>query len=105
MTQSSITTKQIAEMTFSAVADFQQNQHQPEFADVVAIAMNTWCEFNEGAPDKKEWHKVECSIRYYLNKLQEEHGISFKKDVRKTGRPTKKQQFRRGFAEAIAQVI
>lgn len=105
MMQSTITTKQIAEMTFSAVADFQQNQHQPEFADVVAIAMNTWCEVNNGAPCKAEWHKVECNIRYYLNKLQQEHGISFKKDTRKTGRPTKQQQFRRSFVEAVQQML
>ncbi len=104
MSQSKITNEQIATMTFSAVADFMGKQ-QPEFADVVAIAMNTWCEFHEGAPDKKEWHKVECGIRYHLNKLQKEHGIYFPKDTRKTGRPTKQQQFRHGFAEALQQML
>jgi hypothetical protein len=100
---SQITIAQIAAQTFH-VATTNKNVTM-EFADVVAIAMNTWCEFNEGAPDKKEWHKVECGIRYHLNKLQKEHGIAFTKDTRKTGRPTKQQQFRRSFAEVVQQML
>ena len=98
-----ITIAQIAAQTFHIATE--NKNFTMEFADVVAIAMNTWCEFNEGAPEKKEWHKVECGIRYHLNKLQKEHGISFLKDTRKTGRPTKQQQFRRNFVEAVQQML
>jgi hypothetical protein len=97
------TIAQIAAQTF-AVATENKNITM-EFADVVAIAMNTWCEFNAGTPEKKEWHNVECCVRYHLNKLQKEHGISFLKDKRKTGRPTKQQQFRRTFVEALQQML
>lgn len=101
-----ISSKQIAEQTFNACVEMQKEQGMKmEFADVVAIAMNTWCEFNNGAPEKQVWHSTECGIRHYLNKMMASTGVEFRKDVRKTGRPTKQQQFRAKFAAAVAQMV